>query len=188
MSLLRRWTGTEWEYVNVGRQTCWIPAGAWTPRETNGAELTTREINGITVPVLAFDKTADEGANLMLAMPESWNGEPIRVKPVWTASGGGAADTVQFEVRGGCFADDAAINVTGLGVAVAINDTWIADNDVHEAPESGDLTLANAAKSRLTILEIIRDVSDDDLDTDAELIGVRLFYDEDQPVDNDLTP
>jgi len=160
----------------LGKQTIWVPAAAMTSRTTSGAQATSREINSITVPVLAFDAAADEGANFSVSMPKSWNAGTITFKPKWTCNGGSAAETVQFELRGGCFADDAAINVTGFGTAVAVTDTRIATNDVHDAAESSAVTLANAAKSKLAFFEIIRDVSDDTLSVDAELIGIDIYY------------
>lgn len=187
MSVLKRVVSigpTVLEVVGAGKQTIWVPAGAMTPRTTSGAQLTSREINSITVAVLAFDASADEGANFSVTMPKSWNAGTVTFKPIWTCNGGSAAQTVQFELRGGCFADDAAINVTGLGTAVAVDDTRLATNDVHDGAESGAVTLSNAAKSLLAFFEIIRDVSDDDLSVDAELIGIRLFYTEDTVLDN----
>jgi hypothetical protein len=160
----------------TGKQTIWVPAAAMTPRTTNGAQATTREINSITLGVLAFDQTTDEGANFTVTFPKSWGAGTITYKFHWTVTGGGAAETVQFEVRGGSFADSAAINVTGLGTAVATSDTFITDDDVHVSAESSAVTLSNAAVDVPTIFEIIRDVSDDDLTADCELIGVEIFY------------
>jgi hypothetical protein len=160
----------------TGKQTIWVPASAMTPRTTSGAAATTREINSITIAGLAFDQSADEGANFVVTFPKSWNASTVTYKAHWTTTGGGSAETVQFELRGGSFANDAAINVTGLGTAVALSDTWIADDDVHITAESSAVTLSNAAVDVPTYFEIIRDVSDDDLTADAELIGVEIFY------------
>ena len=161
-----------------GKRQIWISAKDMTPRTTAGAQATTREINGITVPVLAFDQTSDEGANFTVFFPKRWNAGTVTYQPVWTCTGGGAAETVQFELRGGCFANDAAINTTGFGTAVAVDDTWIADDDLHLASQSAVITLSNAADDKPVIFEIIRDVSDDTLTADAELLGIKLSYTE----------
>lgn len=160
----------------AGKESEWIPANRITPRTTNGAQSTTREINGITIPVLRFDTSADEGANFSHKFKKRWNEGTVTVVAVWTATGGTPAETVQFEVRGGCFANDAAINVTGFGSAVAIDDALLANDDVHYSAESGAIVLANAAEKNLAFFEIIRDVSDDNLAGDADLIGVELYY------------
>lgn len=157
-----------------GKQTIWIPAGAMTSRTTSGAESTTREINSITLHVLKFDTSADEGANFSVVFPKSWNASTVTFRAHWTAASG--SGTVEFELRGGSFANDAAINVSGLGTAVAASDTLIAADDVHITSESSAITLSNAADSVPTFFEIIRDVSDDTLGVDAELIGIELFY------------
>ena len=187
MSLLKRIVSigpTVTEVVGAGKQAIWVPAGAMQTRTTSGAQATTREINSITLPVLAFDASSDEGANFSVRMPKSWNAGTLTFQHYWTCNGGSASQTVEFEVRGGCFADDAAINVSGFGSAVAQSDTRLATNDVHVSAESSALTLSNAAKSALALFEIIRDVSDDDLSVDAELIGLMMFYTEDTVIDN----
>jgi hypothetical protein len=148
------------------------------PRTANGAQSTTRDINSITVPVMRFDPSADEFVFAFFAYPKAWGAGTVIVQLIWTTTGGGAAQTVQWEIRGGCFADSAAINATGFGTAVAVNDTWLADDDVHITAESGAITLSNAADDTLCVLEIIRDVSDDDLAGDADLIGIKLIYTE----------
>lgn len=160
----------------IGKHTIWYPAGAMTSRVTSGAESATREINGITITVLKFDSAVDEGANFSITFPKSWNEGTILFQPLWTQTGGGASETVEFELRGGCFADDAAINTTGFGTAVAVSDTRIANDDVHVGAESAAVTLANAAVDTVAFFEIIRDVSDDNLVVDAELIGIKIIY------------
>jgi hypothetical protein len=157
-----------------GKQTIWVPASAMTPRTTSGAEATTRETNGITASLLAFDTAADEGANFHVAFPKSWNAGTVTYQAFWTAAS--STGTVEFELRGGSFANDAAINTSGLGTAVAVSDTLLATNDVHVTSESSAVTLSNAAADTLSFFEIIRDVSDDTLGADAELIGIKFFY------------
>jgi hypothetical protein len=158
----------------TGKKTMWIPAGSMQSRTTSGSENTTREINSITTGVQKFDTAADEGVNFNVAFPKAWNAGTVTFQAVWTAASG--SGTVEFELRGGCFANDAAINVTGLGTAVASTDTLLAADDVHVSPESSAITLTNAADDCLTYFELIRDVSDDTLGVDAELIGIKLYY------------
>lgn len=160
----------------AGKQTMWIPADRMTSRTTNGAQNTTREINSITLPVKAFDAASDEGVNFTVAFPKQWNEGTVTAQAFWTNASGLAAETIEFEIRGGCFANDAAINVTGLGTAVAMTDTFLAQNDVHVTAESSAITLSNAAVDTVAVFEIIRDVSDDTMTGDAELIGIKLFW------------
>jgi hypothetical protein len=159
-----------------GRRTIWVPASDMTPAAANGAAATTRAINTITTEFLAFDTTTSESAYFNVAFPKSWNEGTVTAQVFWTTTGGGAAQTVEFEISGGCFANDAAINVTGIGTAVAHTDTWIADNDVHVTAEGSAITLSNAAVDTVAWFRIVRDVGNDTLAVDAELIGVKLFY------------
>lgn len=158
----------------TGKQTIYIPASAMTARITSGATASSREINSITVPTMAFPDGADTGANFSIAFPKNWNAGTVTYQAFWTAASG--SGTVEFELRGGSFANDAAINVTGLGTAVAVSDTLIAANDVHVTSESSAVTLSNAADDTMSFFEIIRDISDDTLAVNAELIGIKFHY------------
>jgi hypothetical protein len=160
----------------TGKQTIWVPASAMTSAATNGAAATTRAINTITTGFLAFDQTTSESAYFNVTFPKSWNESTVTAQVYWTTTGGAAAETLEFEISGGCFANDAAINVTGIGTAVAHTDTWIADDDVHVTAEGGAITLTNAAVDTVAWFRIVRDVANDTLTADAELIGVKLFY------------
>jgi hypothetical protein len=160
----------------TGKQTIWVPASAMTPAASNGAAATTRAINTITTGFLAFDQTTSESAYFNVTFPKSWNEGTVTAQVYWTTTGGGASETIEFEISGGCFANDAAINVTGIGTAVAHTDTWIADDDVHVTAEGSAITLSNAAVDTVAWFRIVRDVANDDLTADAELIGVKLFY------------
>jgi hypothetical protein len=168
----------------IGKRTMWIPASAMQPRTTSGTEATTREINSITLGVQAFDTENDEGAQFSVGFAKRWDEGTVTAQAFWTAASGVAAQTVEFEIRGGSFANDAAINSTGFGTAVAITDAFIAADDLHVSSESSAITVANAAVDTLTVFEIIRDTSDDSLATDAELIGIKLFYDTDTGTDD----
>lgn len=165
----------------VGKETIYIPAGAMTSRASNGAAAATTTINTISFPTLAFDQSTDEGANFSVCFPKSWNAGTVTFQAFWTAASG--SGDVQFELRGGSFANDAAINVTGLGTAVAVDDTLIATSDVHVTSESAAITLSNAADDTVTWFEILRDVSDDTLSGDALLIGIKLFFTTDASTD-----
>jgi hypothetical protein len=160
----------------VGKQTIWVPASAMTPAASNGAAATTRAINTITTGFLAFDQTTSESAYFNVTFPKSWNESTVTAQVYWTTTGGAGSETLEFEISGGCFANDAAINVTGIGTAVAHTDTWIADDDVHVTAEGSAITLSNAAVDTVAWFRIVRDVANDTLSADAELIGVKLFY------------
>jgi hypothetical protein len=167
--------------LSQGKQTIYIPASSMTSRTTSGAAATTREINSITLPLMAFDTASSEGVNFSICFPKSWNAGTVTYQAFWTAAS--STGTVEFELRGGSFINDAAINVTGLGTAVAVTDTLIAVDDVHVTSESAAVTIANAADDAESFFEIIRDVANDTLGADAELIGIKFYFTTDAGTD-----
>jgi hypothetical protein len=156
-----------------GLQTIWIPASAMTPRTTNGAAATSREINSITLGLLAFDQTTSEGANFPITFPKSWDAGTITFRPHWTCASG--TGTVSWTLNGGSFADNVAINVTGIGTGITVTDTLQNVDRVHNGGTSSAVTLSNAAVDVPTFFQIVRTISDT-LDADAELIGIEIFY------------
>ena len=82
-------------------------------------------------------------------------------------------------MSGRSYADDDAVD-QAVGTAVEVSDTWIANGDVHISDWSGDVTITGAGAGELVHLELMRDVSEDDLGGDARLIGVQIRYKESQ--------
>lgn len=155
-----------------------LPAGSWSPTTTSGcAAIATVEAgtNDIDYKVLDFATDSDENAFINFQMPNSWDAGAIQFRYVWTNAGGGAAETVTFELSGRSYADSDAID-QAVGTAVEVSDTWLAQGDIHISAWSGNVTLTGATAGEWVHLEIMRDVSEDDLTGDARLIGVQLRY------------
>lgn len=134
-------------------------------------------ITGTNYPytVLAFDDKADEKAYWVFPVPNNWDGSTVTVTFYWTADDGGASETVQFEVDTGSYGNDAAFKTGALGAtAVATSDTWLANGDMHIVT-SGALTTSWVA-GELAVIEVIRDVSADDMGCDAYLLGITITY------------
>jgi hypothetical protein len=156
-----------------------LPASSWSPTTTSGcASIATIEAgtNDIDYKVLDFDTGSDENAFCNFQMPTSYDGGVIQFRYVWTNAGGGAAETVVFELSGRAYADNDAID-QAVGTAIEVSDTWIAQGDIHISAWSGDVTLAGSpAGGQWVHLEIMRDVSEDDLTGDARLIEIQIKY------------
>lgn len=156
-----------------------LNAGFLKPTTTSGcASVVTVEAgtNDIDYDVLDFDKDSDENAFCNFQMPESWDAGVIQFRYIWTTASGGASQTVNFTLSGRSYANDDAID-QAVGTAVAVSDTWIADGDIHVSGWSGDVTLAGTlAGGQWVHLELMRDVSEDDLGGDARLIAVQIRY------------
>lgn len=160
-------------------RTITLVPGALKPTTTSGcgaAETVEAGSNDVDYAVLPFDASSDERAFVNFEMPDSWDGGVIQFRFIWTNAGGGSAETVEFELKGRSYADDDAIDQAG-GTAVALSDTWIAQGDIHRSAWSGDVTLAGGpAAGELVHLEIMRDVSDDNLTGDARLIALQIRF------------
>lgn len=164
----------------IGLQTAWIPAGAMTPRLTNGPapgliEMTT---NKNMVRTLDFDASTQEFAQFEIAMPNSWDKGTIKFVPVWSH----AATTVNFGVAWGLAAvaisNDDALDVA-FGTAQASVDTGGTTNDKYDGPLSASITVAGTpADSDLVLFRVHRDPSNgsDNMAIDARLHGVSIFY------------
>lgn len=187
-----KWTTTDFVIPDDGNiqdtsgtdpyKTISIGANGWTPATTSGcAAVATQEegTNDIDYNYLAFDKDSDEFAFCWVWLPDNWDAGVVQFRYLWTAEGGGAAETVTFSLNGRSYTNDEAID-QAPGTAVALADTWIADGDVHYSAWSGDVTIAGATAGEGIYLRIMRDVSEDDLSDDARLIAVQIRYKEKQ--------
>lgn len=163
-------------------KTIYIDAGAWSPTTTSGcATVATVEAgtNDIDYKVLDFATDADENAFVNFQMPGNWDAGVIQFRYVWTNASGLTTETVTFTLSGRSYANDDAID-QAVGTAVAVADTWIAQGDIHISAWSGDVTLTGATAGEWVHLELMRDVSEDDLTGDCRLIGVQIRYKESQ--------
>ena len=158
----------------IGTQQQWIPAGAWGSVTTNGAAFAELELatNDIMLQTFDFDTTTSEKIQFWWHPPSNWDAGTITFIPYWTAASG--SGTVIFSLAGRSFADSDAID-QALGTLQTSTDTLITANDMHIAPESAAITIADATKNEPVILQLSRDISDT-LGVDAKLIGVKIIY------------
>jgi hypothetical protein len=163
-------------------KTIWIPAGVLKPTTTNGcADVTIIEAgtNDIDYDALDFDASSDENAYANVWMPGNWDAGVIQFRYIWTNAAGLTTETVTFELSGRSFADNDAID-QAVGTPVEVADTWIAQGDIHISAWSGDVTITGAGAGELLHLELMRDVSEDDLTGDARILGIQIRYKEAQ--------
>ena len=156
----------------LGKQTFWVGAKSFEPRETSGAEETTVTINGRTLPALAFDSSSDEFAQLATFLPNGYDHSAMTYQAIWTAASG--SGTVAWGLQAECFSDSEAF-VSPTGHAVATADTLTTANEPHYAAET-NITVTNGAAGELCLLDLMRDVSADTLAVDALFIGVAIRF------------
>ena len=163
----------------AGKETIWIPAVAMYPNTTNGcAALAQVELsNGPEIKTLDFDKDSDEFAQFAVAFPKSWNEGTVTFQAFFTADSTNTGTTA-WGLSGVSLADNDSCN-TAFGtqvVATAKAHSGTA-NDLNVTAESGAVTIAGSPSTdEQVFFQISRDVSADNLDADARLLGVKLFF------------
>jgi len=162
----------------AGKETIWIPAVAMYPNTTNGAEAAQVELgNGPELKVLDFDKSSDESAQFAVAFPKSWNEGTVTFQAFFTATSTDTG-TVSWDLAGVALADSGDLN-TAFGTAVAPTAKAHSgtSNDLDVTAESGAVTIAGSpGTDEYVFFQVTRDVSDDSLDADARLLGIKLFF------------
>ena len=162
----------------AGKETIWVPAIAMYPNSTSGAEAAQVELsNGPEIKVLDFDKSSDEFAQFAVAFPKSWNAGTVTFQAFFTATSTDTG-TTSWALQGVALADNGDLN-TAFGTAVAPTAKAHSgtSNDLDVTAESGAVTIAGSpGDDEYVFFQISRDVSADDLDADARLLGIKLFF------------
>lgn len=153
-----------------------VMASGMTSRTTSGAALTEAETAGslIMTPALDFDPNADEFAQFMLPMPDSWDGGAIYAEFIWTSVGAG---DVVWGIQGVAL-DDADPLTTAFEAGIEVTDGVATAGDVQISGRTAAFTLGSyAVAGALGIFQVYRN-ADDGADTstsDARLLGIRLY-------------
>ena len=163
----------------AGKETIWVPATAMYPNTTSGcADLAQTELsNGPELKSLDFDKSSDEFAQFAVAFPKSWNEGTITFQAFFTANSTNTG-TTSWALQGVALADNGDLN-TAFGTAVAPTAKAMSGtaNDLAVTAESGAVTIAGSPSAdEYVFFQISRDVSADDLDADAKLLGIKIFF------------
>ena len=166
--------------IGVGKQTVWIPAGAMYPSTTNPCSALTQVETTALRPdlkVLDFDKDSDEFAQFSIAFPKSWNEGTITFQPFWTMTGTDTGDVV-WQLAAIATSDNDSINTAfGGTVATTAKAHSGTSNDLNVSAESGAITISGTpAEGDVCFFQLNRDVSADDLNGDARLIGIKLHF------------
>ena len=163
----------------AGKESIWVPAVAMYPNTTNGCgAITQTELsNGPELKALPFDKTSDEFAQFAIAFPKSWNEGTVTFQAFFTADSTDTG-TAKFTLAGVALADNDSLN-TAFGTAVGPSAKAHSGtaNDLDVTAESGAVTIAGSPSTdEQVFFQISRDVSEDNLDADAKLLGIKLFF------------
>ena len=165
---------------SVNYRTMWVGAGAMIPTVTAGAVPGTEELatNDVMVDYFAFPTGSDAFVNFSVVMPEQWDGGTLKAKFYWKSSNTDTGD-VQWKIASVAHADSGALDTAfGTAVAVGTDDVGLGtDNDLHITAATAAMTVAGTpAEGELVIFQIMRDVSGDNYNADAHLMGVLIQY------------
>jgi len=179
-------TGTELNLLasagtlkQAGKETIWVPATAMYPNTTGGCSALTQVALGTDKPdvkVLDFDKATSEIAQFTVAFPKSWDEGVVQFQAFWMATSTDNGDVV-WGLRGSsCNDSDPAATTFGTNVLSTAKAHSQTSNDVNVSAVSNDVTVANAVVDAITFFQIMRNIASDDLDADARLLGIKLFF------------
>jgi len=176
----------DWRLVSnslpsVGKHTIFIPAAAMRPTTSNGAAAiadTETTAGRPDISGFAFDSSADEHVQFQVCMPKSWNLGTVTFQSFWSHNGGqtGGLDGVAFGLQGVAVSNDDTIDVAYGTAIVPTAVDGVTAEDMFQSAESTAITIAGTpADDDIIFFRLFRDVSADDLDVDANLIGIKLF-------------
>ena len=155
----------------------WLSASGGKPRTSNGcAPVAWSEMSTYKqmIATLDFDTASDEYCQWPeFSMPNGYAGGALTVVPYWTAASG--SGTVCWSISGRSYANDEALD-QAFGSAATSTDTLITALDVHVGPSASVTLGGTPAGGELCIIQCMRDVSEDTLDVDAKLLGLRVMY------------
>ena len=162
----------------AGKETIWVPAVAMYPNTTSGSEAAQVELsNGPEIKVLDFDKSSDEFAQFAVAFPKSWNAGTVTFQAFFTATSTDTGTTA-WGLSAVALADSGDLNTAfGTQVVATAKAHSGTSNDLDVANESGAVTIAGSpGANEYVFFQVSRDVSADDLNADARLLGIKLFF------------
>ena len=149
------------------------------PNTTNGCgSLAQVELsNGPELKVLDFDKDSDEFAQFAVAFPKSWNAGTVTFQAFFTATSTDTGTTA-WGLSAVALADNGDLNTAfGTQVVATAKAHSGTSNDLDVAAESGAVTIAGSpGADEYVFFQVSRDVSADDLNADARLLGIKLFF------------
>ncbi len=125
--------------------------------------------------VLAFPVAADSFAQFSIAFPKSWNAGTVTYQVFW--SGIAATTNVNWTVDAVAISNNTTIDVA-YGTAVAVTDAAQgAVEELNVSAVSGALTIGGSpGDDELCYFRFGRDVSEGNMNGDAQLHGIKIFF------------
>jgi hypothetical protein len=126
--------------------------------------------------VLDFDSSSDEHAQFNIAFPKAWNGGTVTFQLFWTST---ASDTgtVGFQLQGVAASDNTTIDVAYGQGQLCADAAQGAAEELYVSPVSSAITIAGSpGDNELVFFQLFRDVSQDAMEEDCRILGIKIFY------------
>jgi hypothetical protein len=164
--------------LGAGKQTMWLPAGAFTSRVTNGPALTQIVMaGGANIKSYDFDPATIEFIELQIRMPKSWDKGTLTFTPVMTQLTT-SAGSASWNLAVGAASSGDGTDIT-YGTPVTVTVSAGTANTLYVGSESSAITSAGSPQEGdLLALLVSRFAtgSSDTLAIDGKLIGINMYY------------
>lgn len=166
-----------------GKHTIAIPAGALSPRKTNGCSalaFTNGAAGQPDIPYLAFAATPAQYAGILIPMPKGWDRGTVTASFQWRRASGTAAANVIWGMRAVAVSSGDS-PITNFGTAAVVTAAAEIDADFALSGETAACTIGGTPQvGDLVFFEFFRDADStspaDTLADIAWLSSVRLHY------------
>lgn len=165
--------------------TLWVPAGAMTPGDTNGASVVEIFVSGnqTTHDAMRFPYSTQQETfvDFNVSLPDDWDAGTVKAKLFWRLSGVNSAspDTnVKFGVACAAYGDTDDYSVL-LGNRVTVIDTVHGTSEIHITPATPAIPVGGTpAAGKMLHFQVSRmfQALEDSMSADANLLGVLLQY------------
>lgn len=156
--------------------TIFIPAGAFAPSTVGGAAMSALRFTNNTHDVAAFPADEDAFAEFNVAMPDDWDGLPVKAKIHWTCNNASAeqGQTAVFTVGAVAFDDGDAISNAPTDDVESVSDALDAVNELHVTGATGEVTPDGIGS--FLHFRLGRDVSEGTLTQAVQVLGVMIQF------------
>ena len=123
--------------------TLFVPAGAMTPANADGATAGSILFTNVTHDTMAFPSSADAKAEFSVVFPDDWDGGVVKAKILWTvydSTKSEAGQAVGFTLGGISYADGENATVAPT-TNVTIADVMDSANELHKTAASAEITI-----------------------------------------------
>lgn len=166
--------------ADASTQTVWIPAGAITPRVTNGATAVVFEtlVNKVVVRTLDFAVDVDSYGQFTIRMPKGWDEGTVAAIFVWSHGETTTSFDAVWGIRALARSDSDALDVP-FGTEATVTDTGGATDTLYQTAATAAVTIGGTpAENDMVTFQVARNGSNvgDTLAVSARLHGVVLLY------------